>query len=222
MSTIISPWQLYTLELLLTDSSGNGATGLIIPYNIKKSETEELIEESVMEDIGLGVYKKNIVISNIGQYRVYYSTPVNYDNAIETLLVRNCVDSTVVSEILVNTISIINGLTISPNNPNTYFEDYSYNLHFDNEFTLLKENDILYGNPVLTIHYTQVCLQCILLEINTEVGIEVSNDGSNWISLYTFNNNGIKILTCFKYIRAKLISGKAIISCVGHRSNTLE
>jgi hypothetical protein len=77
----------YYLEIIVTDILGDGATGLSIQYEIYQSSTNTLIENGTMTDIGDGVYQKLINLSTIGQYRVMYTTPKKYDNAIETIVV---------------------------------------------------------------------------------------------------------------------------------------
>ena len=77
----------YYLEIIITDINGNGVPGLTINYTVHKSATGTLIESGVMNDIGNGIYQKQITLSDLGQYRVFYLTPFRYENSIETIMV---------------------------------------------------------------------------------------------------------------------------------------
>lgn len=88
----------YYLEVIITDVTGIGILGLAIDYKIFKSDNNFLIESGIMIDIGNGIYQKGITLSDLGQYRILYTTPEKYDNVIETLIVneRNINDMTAV------------------------------------------------------------------------------------------------------------------------------
>lgn len=75
------------LEVIVTNTSGEGVTGLTINYTIYKSGDNSTVETGALNEIGNGVYKKDILIVNTGQYRVIYDTPTGYEDKLETLLI---------------------------------------------------------------------------------------------------------------------------------------
>lgn len=78
----------YYLELFVTDTNGNPVTGLSVTYSIYKSIDNTLISNGALTEIGNGVYQKSYIFNTIGQYRVIYTTPTNYTDEIETIMVR--------------------------------------------------------------------------------------------------------------------------------------
>lgn len=87
MATRIIQNEPYYLEAMVTDVNGYGVTGLTVSYTIYKSSTNTIIESGTMNDIGGGVYQKQITLADLGQYRVLYNTPHRYADSIVTLLV---------------------------------------------------------------------------------------------------------------------------------------
>jgi hypothetical protein len=78
----------YYLELTLIDSKGDFVTGQTVTYNVYKSSDESLFDSGTLSEIGTsGVYKASIVFTEARQYRVEYTTPTKYENAIEEILV---------------------------------------------------------------------------------------------------------------------------------------
>lgn len=77
----------YYLEVLVTDASGNPVSGLTVSYAIYNSNTNLLVTSGSLIDIGNGIYQKAILFNTIGQFRVEYTTPANYTDEIETILV---------------------------------------------------------------------------------------------------------------------------------------
>jgi hypothetical protein len=75
----------YYLEVIITKGDGTGESGLEIHYSIYKSSDNSLIETGILPDIGSGIYQKQIILSVVGQYRVFYNPPIKYDESIETL-----------------------------------------------------------------------------------------------------------------------------------------
>lgn len=79
----------YYLELALIDKHGNFVTGNTVTYKVYKSSDESLFDSGTLTEIGVtGVYKNPIVFTATGQYRAEYTTPVKYDNVIETFLIE--------------------------------------------------------------------------------------------------------------------------------------
>lgn len=77
----------YVLEILVTDSSGTGIPGLSVTYAIYNSDTNLLIDSGSLTDLGTGIYKKAKLFNTLGQFRIEYTTPTNYTDEIETVLV---------------------------------------------------------------------------------------------------------------------------------------
>jgi hypothetical protein len=73
--------------MLITDASGTPVSGLSVTYAIYNSATNILVESGSLIDIGNGIYQKIKVFNIVGQFRVEYSTPSNYTDEVETILV---------------------------------------------------------------------------------------------------------------------------------------
>lgn len=77
------------LEALITDSNGDGVTGLTITYRIYDCSNNSLVTSGTLTSIGNGIYQTSRVFNSLGQFRVLYITPTGYENGIETILVAN-------------------------------------------------------------------------------------------------------------------------------------
>lgn len=76
------------LELVVLNQTGNFISGLSITCNIYRSFDDSLFSSKTLIEVGTsGVYKSSIIFTEIGQFRIVYTTPYKYDNAIETILV---------------------------------------------------------------------------------------------------------------------------------------
>lgn len=80
--------QTYYMEMLVTDSNGNGVNGLSIPFKIYRSQGGLLYFEGTMIDGGEGLYVHVFVPQHLGQFRVIYLVPLPYGKVLESL---NCV-----------------------------------------------------------------------------------------------------------------------------------
>lgn len=77
----------YYLEVLVTDASGSPVSGLSVGYAIYNSTTNILVTSGSLIDIGNGIYQKSVLFNTIGQFRVEYTTPANYTDEVETIIV---------------------------------------------------------------------------------------------------------------------------------------
>jgi len=77
----------YFLELFVTDLSGSPVTGLSPTYVIYKSSDNSVVDSGSFIDEGNGVYHASYTFSALGQYYIIYSTPVNYTDEIENIMV---------------------------------------------------------------------------------------------------------------------------------------
>lgn len=82
-----------SLDLRVTNDKGNGVEGLAIQYKIVRAEDNAIILSGNMDDVGQGVYKTNVLLSVIGQYRVLYDLEDYYTDSIETLIVEEDVNA---------------------------------------------------------------------------------------------------------------------------------
>jgi len=85
--TTISKNSLYSLEVRVTDGKGNNAVDLDVQYSIIKTLTNDVVSSGSMQHVGSGVYKVDISLSEVGQYRVLYNLTDYYTNSIETIIV---------------------------------------------------------------------------------------------------------------------------------------
>jgi len=83
----ISQGSTYILEILVTDANGTPIPGLSITYSIYNSATNTLIDSGSLTDLSTGIYQKSILFNTVGQFRVEYTTPINYTDEVETILV---------------------------------------------------------------------------------------------------------------------------------------
>lgn len=80
---------LYSLEARVTDTKGNSIDNLDVEYLLTKVfDSNNFILSGLMTSIGKGVYKVDINLSEVGQYRVLYNLEDYYIDAIETLIVE--------------------------------------------------------------------------------------------------------------------------------------
>ena len=96
--------QVYYLEVLVTDVYGNGVSGLDISYEIFRSHDDVLVSSGNLVDLGsvsIGVYKKGIQFSDLGQHRIIYRLindvqQGSYPDTIESInVVEESIESTV-------------------------------------------------------------------------------------------------------------------------------
>lgn len=88
MYTKISKNTTYSLEIRVTDGKGNSVTDLDdVECCIIRVLDNNSIFSGKMEHIGFGVYKINISLSEVGQYRVLYNLEDYYTDFIETIIV---------------------------------------------------------------------------------------------------------------------------------------
>lgn len=78
---------IYYLETLVIDRNGDPVTGLTVTYKIIKSSDNSLVTSGTLNDVGFGVYQNSYTFTQLGQYRVLYTTPSKYSDEIETVLV---------------------------------------------------------------------------------------------------------------------------------------
>lgn len=74
----------FFLEISVTDSNGDFVTDLTVNYDIRNSDTNVSVVSGSMTGEG-NAYKIEVTLSTEGQYRVLYTTPSGYENAIETI-----------------------------------------------------------------------------------------------------------------------------------------
>jgi hypothetical protein len=79
----------YYLELFITDVSGNPKAGLNPTYTIYKSTDDSIIAGGNLIDIGNGLYKNSYIFLVTGQYYIIYTTPEDYSDEIESIIVQN-------------------------------------------------------------------------------------------------------------------------------------
>jgi len=119
----IAPNTFYSLEVLVTDSKGKGIDGLSIDFEIiKVFDSNTTVLAGTMDVVGKGVYKKDIKLTTVGQYRVEYrhiDVEGYYLDTIETIIVEQPVvlmDNIpkVLDEVLSHTKSILKFISVSP------------------------------------------------------------------------------------------------------------
>lgn len=77
----------YPLIVAVVDTSGDFVTGLTISYEVRKSSDNSLTTSGTLTSTG-NIYTDSITISVVGGYYVLYSSPTNYENGKENLIVK--------------------------------------------------------------------------------------------------------------------------------------
>lgn len=77
----------YYPELFVTDLNGDPVTGLTTSFNIYKSSDNSLVTSGSLTDKGNGIYQASYIFTVLGQYYIIYTTPTNYTDEVENLLV---------------------------------------------------------------------------------------------------------------------------------------
>ena len=85
--TTVNINEIYYLETMLVDKEGVGIPDLVVTYSVSKSSDNSIIESGTLPSIGDGVYQKPITLTVLGQYRVFYFAPKDFDETIETIVV---------------------------------------------------------------------------------------------------------------------------------------
>lgn len=76
----------HKLELSVTDLNGDFVSSLLINYEVRKCLDNSVISSGTMSEINF-VYTKEITLTEIGEYRVKYITPLGYENGFENIIV---------------------------------------------------------------------------------------------------------------------------------------
>jgi len=103
----------YKLELSIVDLVGNFVSGLSVNYEIRKCIDDSIIYSGIMLEIN-SIYTKEIILTEVGEFRAKYITPEGYENGFETIIVDEydnykadvsnlALDSTVAKETTLNT-----------------------------------------------------------------------------------------------------------------------
>lgn len=91
----------YILEVTPIDCDGNNATGLTITYEVRRSTDDVLIFSGSLTEETSGAYTASLTFTEENQYRVFYSTPSDYENGCEKILTEEA-DFTSIKDILDN------------------------------------------------------------------------------------------------------------------------
>lgn len=87
-ATTVTKNSTYYLEDFVTDTNGDGISGLSLTYKIYKSSDNSLVDSGSLTDKGNGLYQASYTFNSVGQYRVIYTTPTSYTDEIEGILVE--------------------------------------------------------------------------------------------------------------------------------------
>lgn len=86
-------------------------------------------------------------------------------------------------------------------------------------FILLRNGDTGEGDAIRFDTWGNVGITCVVADIGTEIEIYVSNDGTDFVLRDTFTTSGeLNINAAYKYIKAKQVSGSALVILTGHKT----
>ena len=91
MVTYINKNVPYFLEVRVTDTKGSGVENLLVEFEIIKISNNAVAASGLMESKGKGVYCADIILAEVGQYRVLYDLEDYYVDSIETIVVEESV-----------------------------------------------------------------------------------------------------------------------------------
>lgn len=77
------------LEMYVIDENNNPKIDLNIEYKVYKCDTGTLINQGYLNNIGEGFYSKDIIFSEVGQYRVLYTPDQNFPKQAETIVIES-------------------------------------------------------------------------------------------------------------------------------------
>jgi hypothetical protein len=82
--------QSHIFELILTNNQGDFVTGQTVGYEVRNSSTDALITSGNLTEQN-EVYKFSHTFTTLGQFRIKYTTPMNFPNAIESVDIVNSI-----------------------------------------------------------------------------------------------------------------------------------
>jgi hypothetical protein len=78
----------YYLETsVIDDVTGAFISGLTITYEVRNSDDNTLFASGTLTEEG-NAYKASIIFTTAGQYRVFYTTPSEYENGMNQIIVE--------------------------------------------------------------------------------------------------------------------------------------
>jgi len=89
MNSVVTINTTFYLKLFITDSLGNPKTGLSVGYTIKKASDDSLVISGSLVDSGSGMYSASYLFDTLGQYYSVYTTPENYTDEMEQIIVQS-------------------------------------------------------------------------------------------------------------------------------------
>ena len=78
--------QPYILQVQLLEDSKVFVTGQIITYSVVRSSDNFIVASGTMTELS-NVYVATVTLADLGQHRVFYTTPAGYENGAECLIV---------------------------------------------------------------------------------------------------------------------------------------
>lgn len=78
--------KLHNLEIAVIDNDGGFVSGLTISYEITNTSGDTLLTSGITSEIN-NAYTFSYIFTDIGEYRLKYITPVDYENGFDILLV---------------------------------------------------------------------------------------------------------------------------------------
>ncbi|MBI3990960.1 MAG: hypothetical protein HY350_02310 [Candidatus Omnitrophica bacterium] len=76
----------HKLELMVLDDNGDFVTGITVTYEIRKAADDTLVTSGTMTEENK-VYTAGYTFTELGTYRVKYTTPTTYENGFENIVV---------------------------------------------------------------------------------------------------------------------------------------
>ncbi len=71
------------ISVFVTDGDGKAIEGLSISYIIRKVSDNTLVSSGVLTDAGNGLYKDFYTFTELAHFYVIYTTPTDYQDAVE-------------------------------------------------------------------------------------------------------------------------------------------
>lgn len=97
--------QAHEFELSLLDTNGDFDVSQTVTYEVRNTSTNALITSGTMSVQG-DVYKFSYTFTSLGQFRVLYTTPTNFENGLETVTVVDALPDQIWDEALASHLTI--------------------------------------------------------------------------------------------------------------------
>lgn len=178
------------MEALITDIYGNRVNGLVVTYSAIYSISDVVVKSGTLSCTGNGIYKAGITLSEPGQYRIEYTSPVGYSDDIETIFIIE--PESIAQTSLPDTLTKFDAITVYQGSQTSIYK-------------------ILDNSPPWTvstvIRIIGVSCTSLIADTTGQMDIQVSNDQSLWVTYKNVRKAFADQLNGFGWMRCIAVEG---------------